>query len=97
MLEEWIAAQPVPDSSELEAAEKCLEPVGEEIQQFGTPELDYAGGISADNGGNLYVTGITEGSLGDLNSGAIDGWIAKLDAESGILKDFSDNFSNLPL
>ncbi len=62
------------------------------IQQFGTPELDYAGGISADNSGNLYVTGITEGSLGDLNAGAVDGWIAKLDAESGILKDFSDNF-----
>ena len=66
------------------------------IQQFGTPELDYASNISADNSGNLYVTGITEGSLGDLNAGAIDSWIAKLDAESGILKDFSDNFSNLP-
>ncbi|MBE9165983.1 SBBP repeat-containing protein [Pleurocapsales cyanobacterium LEGE 06147] len=59
------------------------------IQQFGTPEFDYAGSISSDNADNLYVTGWTEGSLGDLNAGAVDGWIAKLDAESGILQDFS--------
>ena len=65
------------------------------IQQFGTPEFDYAGSINSDNAGNLYVTGVTEGSLGDLNAGAIDGWIAKLDAESGILKDFSDNYNRI--
>ncbi|MDJ0897243.1 MAG: SBBP repeat-containing protein [Xenococcus sp. MO_188.B8] len=61
-------------------------------QQFGTPEYDYAGGISTDNSGNLFVTGITEGSLGDINVGAVDGWIAKLDAASGMLKDFNDHF-----
>lgn len=62
-------------------------------RQFGTPEFDYAGSISADNAGNLYVTGLTGGSLGRLNAGAVDGWIAKLDAESGTLKDFSGDFN----
>ena len=62
------------------------------IQQFGTPEFDYGGSISSDNAGNLYVTGVTEGSLGELNAGSVDSWIAKLDAESGTIEDFSDNF-----
>ena len=65
------------------------------IQQFGTPEFDYGGSISSDRMGNLYVTGLTEGSLGALNAGASDGWIAKLDTESGILKDFSGNFNGI--
>ncbi|MGV2829409.1 SBBP repeat-containing protein [Myxosarcina sp. GI1(2024)] len=66
------------------------------IRQFGSPNFDYGGSISSDNNGNLYVTGATEGSLGALNAGAIDGWIAKLDAESGALKDFSDdNFNSI--
>ncbi|MGV2826568.1 SBBP repeat-containing protein [Myxosarcina sp. GI1(2024)] len=59
------------------------------IQQFGTPEFDYAGSLSSDDAGNLYLTGWTESSLGELNAGAVDGWIAKLDAESGMLQDFS--------
>ena len=65
------------------------------IQQFGTPELDYTTNITADNNDNLYVTGLTEGSLGELNAGASDGWIAKLDAGSGTLKDFSGNFNGI--
>ena len=55
------------------------------IQQFGTPDLDYAQGISSDNAGNIYVSGITEGSLGALNAGAADAWVAKLDTDSGML------------
>ena len=55
------------------------------IQQFGTPDLDYAHGISSDNAGNIYVSGITEGSLGELNAGAADAWVAKLDTNSGTL------------
>ncbi|MBE9171190.1 SBBP repeat-containing protein [Pleurocapsales cyanobacterium LEGE 06147] len=59
------------------------------IQQFGTSELDYPTDLIADTAGNLYAIGLTEGSLGNINAGAVDGWIAKLDAESGILQDFS--------
>ena len=59
------------------------------IEQFGTPDLDYAVEVTADSIGNLYVTGFTEGSLGDTNAGSVDGWVAKFDAESGTLQDFS--------
>ncbi|MDJ0573485.1 MAG: SBBP repeat-containing protein, partial [Pleurocapsa sp. MO_192.B19] len=61
------------------------------IEQFGTPELDYATDVTADIAGNLYVTGFTEGSLGDTNAGSVDAWVAKLDAKSGTLQDFSGN------
>ena len=65
------------------------------IKQFGTPELDYATDVGADISGNLYVTGFTEGSLGRTNAGSIDAWVAKLDVESGTLKDFSGNFNGI--
>lgn len=66
------------------------------IRQFGTPDYDVGGTVSSDGAGNLYVTGFTEGSLGKINAGAIDGWIAKLDAESGTFKNFSGD-SDAPL
>ena len=61
------------------------------IEQFGTPDFDYAGEVTVDISGNLYVTGFTEGSLGDINAGSVDTWVAKFDAESGTLQDFSGN------
>ena len=61
------------------------------LQQFGTPDFDYAGEVTTDSFGNLYVTGFTEGSLGDTNAGSVDAWVAKFDAESGTLQDFSGN------
>ena len=61
------------------------------IEQFGTPDYDVGLTVTTDISGNLYVTGFTEGSLGDINAGATDGWIAKLDAESGTFQDFSGN------
>jgi Ca2+-binding RTX toxin-like protein len=62
------------------------------LQQFGTEELDYATDVSVDNFGNLYLTGMTEGSIGDLNQGAVDAWIAKLDSASGELEQFNPDF-----
>ena len=59
------------------------------IQQFGTPDFDQAYGITTDSAGNLYLVGVTDGSLGDVNAGSFDAWIAKLDAESGTLQNFS--------
>jgi hypothetical protein len=58
------------------------------IQQFGTPDRDEVYGLTSDNAGNLFLTGITQGSLGDTNAGSFDGWLAKLDAEGNLL-DFS--------
>ena len=61
------------------------------IQQFGTSDYDTATTVSADTFGNLYVSGTTEGSLGDSNSGSYDGWVAKLEADTGAIQDFSGN------
>jgi Beta-propeller repeat/RTX calcium-binding nonapeptide repeat (4 copies) len=57
-------------------------------QQFGTNDVDQANGISVDNLGNVYVTGVTQGSLGATNAGSFDNWIAKLNATTGSLVNF---------
>lgn len=59
------------------------------ITQFGTPDRDDAVSITGDSFGNLYVTGDTQGSLGALNAGSFDSWVAKLSAGSGSLLSFS--------
>lgn len=59
------------------------------ITQFGTPDRDELYGISVDHDGNLYATGITQGSLGGVNAGSFDGWVAKLDKTQGTLLNFS--------
>lgn len=65
--------------------------------QFGTPDRDELYGITSDDAGHLYATGVTQGSLGALNAGSFDGWVAKLDAQSGTLADFSGAATlNLP-
>ncbi len=58
--------------------------------QFGSPELDYPTKIAVDTTrGKLYVTGLTEGSLGANNIGAADAWVSKLDVNLGNLEDFN--------
>ena len=60
------------------------------IKQFGTPELDQALGITTDKAGSdVYVTGVTGGSLGATNAGSFDSWVAKLNTVSGALENFS--------
>lgn len=59
------------------------------ITQFGTSDRDELYGLTGDAEGNLYVTGITQGSFGALNAGSFDGWTAKLDAASGTLLNFN--------
>lgn len=69
------------------------------LQQFGTPDFEQGYGITSDDAGNLYLTGVTGGSLGDTNAGSFDSWLAKLDAVSGSLLDFSgvpDLFNTSP-
>jgi Ca2+-binding RTX toxin-like protein len=53
------------------------------ITQFGTSDLDKPTALAVDNNGALFVTGFTLGSLGAINQGATDAWIAKLDAVTG--------------
>jgi hypothetical protein len=61
------------------------------LTQFGTPDIDQGYSITADNTGNLFVTGVTQGSLGATNAGSFDAFLAKLDATSGTLLDFNGN------
>jgi hypothetical protein len=63
-------------------------------QQFGTSEYDSATTISVDNDGSLYVSGITEGSLGGTNAGSYDSWVVKLDSDDGTIQDFTGDDSN---
>jgi hypothetical protein len=38
--------------------------------------------------GALYVSDLTDGSIGGFNSGFFDAWLGKLDADSDSLLDF---------
>ncbi len=66
------------------------------IQQFGTPQLEQAYDITFDDIGNLYVTGISDGSWGDFNAGSFDAWITKLDIESGNIEAFGNPLQPVP-
>lgn len=66
------------------------------VQQFGSKsKLDYATGISVDNTGKLYVTGVTDGVLGSgttaTDRGSVDAWVAAFDADKGNLQRFTGN------
>ncbi|MDJ0898346.1 MAG: SBBP repeat-containing protein [Xenococcus sp. MO_188.B8] len=58
-------------------------------QQFGTSEIDKPFDLAVNSIGQVFVTGFTEGSLGDINAGSYDAWVAKLDAVSGTLQEFT--------
>ena len=60
-------------------------------QQFGTANREYGTDVTANEFGEVFVTGFTNGSLGSANVGAEDAWVAKLSAESGDLENFADN------
>jgi hypothetical protein len=59
------------------------------VQQFGTAGTDHAYDITV-SGSNVYVTGITDGSLGTANQGSFDAWLVKLNGENGNIEDFTD-------
>ena len=58
-------------------------------QQLGTPNLDYGADVAANESGDVFVTGFTNGSLGTENAGAEDAWVVKLDAASGSIENFA--------
>ncbi|MFN6465928.1 MAG: SBBP repeat-containing protein [Nostoc sp. DedVER02] len=64
------------------------------LKQFGTPDYDTATTVSADGYGNVYVSGITDGSLGGVNAGSYDAWVVKLDTDDGTIQDYSINNRN---
>ncbi len=46
------------------------------INQFGTSRPDRGFGVDIDKSGRLVINGFTEGSLGGINQGSYDAWIA---------------------
>jgi hypothetical protein len=54
-------------------------------RQLGTSSDDASRGVSADGLGNVYISGITEGSLDGTNAGGWDAFISRYDA-SGTLE-----------
>ena len=54
-------------------------------KQFGTDSTDVGGGIYADNKGFIYITGSTNGTMGQASFGKTDGFIMKLDADGNKL------------
>jgi hypothetical protein len=45
--------------------------------QLGSPDEDYSTGVAVDRQGNAYITGYTDGKLGNWQYGRGDAWIAK--------------------
>ena len=54
-------------------------------RQLGTPEEDQSMGVSADGGGNVYISGFTKGPLGGPNAGGADAFVSKYDADGNLL------------
>jgi hypothetical protein len=46
------------------------------------------------SGSNVYVTGITDGSLGTANQGSFDAWVVKLNGENGNIENFTDTLDS---
>jgi hypothetical protein len=54
-------------------------------KQFGTEGSDVARGVFSDNRGNIYITGNTEGKLGQATYGKADCFIMKIDSNGNLL------------
>jgi Beta-propeller repeat/PEP-CTERM motif len=54
-------------------------------QQLGTGREDYSRSIAVDVFGNAYISGSTEGSLGGINAGSFDVFLAKYDMTGNLL------------
>jgi Beta-propeller repeat len=61
------------------------------VQQFGSAGTEQAYDITVSNDNYVYVTGITDGSLGTANQGSFDAWVVKIKTSNGKVQDFTDN------
>jgi hypothetical protein len=55
------------------------------VRQFGTTGTEGGTGVSADSLGNVYVAGVTDGSLGGANAGDFDAYVRKYDASGSVV------------
>ena len=69
---------------------------GDGITQFGNTTIgdpnddgeDHLRGLYADDSGNIFISGHTNGSLGEANGGGYDAFIAKLDSSGALNTSF---------
>ena len=54
------------------------------VRQLGTADHDWATGVADGGGGNVFVAGLTGGSLGGPNQGYTDAWVAQYSAAGGV-------------
>ncbi len=54
-------------------------------RQVGTIDIDRANGVAADGAGNVYIAGLTYGSLAGAKKGGSDAWVAKYDADGQVI------------
>ncbi len=52
---------------------------------LGTSGFDASNSVATDSNGNVYITGYTHGSLGGVNQGGYDAWVAKYDSSGAQL------------
>ena len=64
--------------------------------QLGTNKTEQAKDIKVDNRGQVYISGLSDGSFGALNAGSFDGFVVKLDARNGAILDFQEQRRSLP-
>lgn len=64
--------------------------------QLGTNKTEQAKDIKVDNRGQVYISGVSDGSFGALNEGSFDGFVVKLDARNGEIIDFQEQRRSLP-
>jgi hypothetical protein len=50
------------------------------VHQFGSSGFDIPGDAVPDGAGGVYVSGLTDGSLGAANAGAFDAWLTRYDS-----------------
>ena len=54
-------------------------------RQLGTAGNDSSDAIATDSEGNVYLSGFTNGTLGEANAGGGDAWVAKYDTQGNLL------------
>jgi hypothetical protein len=54
------------------------------MRQFGTSAHEGSSGVSADGLGNVYLTGTTQGNLGQTNAGFNDAFVTKFDVAGNL-------------
>ncbi len=58
-------------------------------KQLGTESFDISYGVAIDSKGSVYISGGTEGALGEVNQGSSDAWVAKYNSAGTLLQKMS--------